>query len=767
MDCSSIPFVHRDAFWWPGAVSKLEEQLHHPDVGVRVRAVQCMGNSSSAEVQPILLKALKDSHPEVIAEALRALERLGKDEACGDIAVLLMHKSPEVRENAARYAGKMLCYETSQALLRATRDKEASVRIAALHALQRIPSPNALSEISPLLDMDDETSIAAMELMATACPDSSDDICLNILSDKLRDTAPEVRLAACKVFQAIADSRAYSQLVTVLRSDSVMDVRLEALRAILSLHDPRFLTILLAQLDRQHIDDMQMLIVRSLTEGNADEMIPMLLELSAVPELQTSVQAALCSMSDRSVGPLTKKLEKTADAGQRLFLLDTLGRMSSPIWSEVFPALLTEDERYLQDIVRIFVKIDHPKANYYLTALIPSISDAVLSELVEAAAERGNDVFLSAVCERFDTATPRVQMTFLKYLQNIQNFEAIPKLIDISSSKRAIKFRVQAILALQRSAFDREVQSFLLKMLQSPEVDIRYAAAIALMESDTVAPELLSLASSGNVEALLSLGFSVRFLEDPSEYIAFAQGIIQNLSDERAYSALELLLTLHRSPEVGESSCLNARYTIQRKLIECLVVAGDRSKAEIILHGLRSGDIALRSDALWAAGELGLDLPEVRGEILRSVRSPESRIAVNAMVAAGRLDLREGADILSIRVNDANAMVAHSALWALQKMKMLPPVSSLKSLYFRTQASFFKQYLSDLTGLPPVQWQSSPVHKMHDSWYLIDLKTDNRRNIGETLGVWLPDNSIRMMTSDVHGKMRLENVAGGAVYPLY
>lgn len=85
------------------AVPDLAEYYHKNkrDPDARFLAVQLLGFSGSVLAIPILLDALSDAHPEVRAEACRALEDLNHPGAIPELETRLADLSEEVRVAAS------------------------------------------------------------------------------------------------------------------------------------------------------------------------------------------------------------------------------------------------------------------------------------------------------------------------------------------------------------------------------------------------------------------------------------------------------------------------------------------------------------------------------------------------------------------------------------------------------------------------------------------------------------------------------------------
>ncbi len=99
------PEVRAEAASWidtdAEGLARLGEILaNDPSPAVRAAAAETLGDEDSVISVNLLLHALRDPEPEVVIEALDALEYVGDETLIPELAFLLEHPSPEVRERA-------------------------------------------------------------------------------------------------------------------------------------------------------------------------------------------------------------------------------------------------------------------------------------------------------------------------------------------------------------------------------------------------------------------------------------------------------------------------------------------------------------------------------------------------------------------------------------------------------------------------------------------------------------------------------------------
>jgi hypothetical protein len=99
------PEVRAEAASWidtdAEGLARLGEILaNDPSPAVRAAAAETLGDEESAVAVNLLLHALRDPEPQVVIEALDALEYIGDETLIPELRFLREHPSPEVRERA-------------------------------------------------------------------------------------------------------------------------------------------------------------------------------------------------------------------------------------------------------------------------------------------------------------------------------------------------------------------------------------------------------------------------------------------------------------------------------------------------------------------------------------------------------------------------------------------------------------------------------------------------------------------------------------------
>jgi HEAT repeat protein len=122
---------------------------------------------SDAELQKVI-KSASDSEPSVRWESVVYLDKVKAPQAMPLMFEMLQHdQEPDVRTKIINLLGGRSGPDVLRALLGATKDQEADVRLAALKALDRIGDDSVASAIAdgPLRDQDEKVREQAMKTL--------------------------------------------------------------------------------------------------------------------------------------------------------------------------------------------------------------------------------------------------------------------------------------------------------------------------------------------------------------------------------------------------------------------------------------------------------------------------------------------------------------------------------------------------------------------------------------------------------------------------
>lgn len=187
-------------------------------------------------VADAFIAALRDTEPDVRAEAARALGRYRVASAAGPLTQALEDADPDVREEAARSLGRIGSPESLKALIGAMDDPDPDVREQAIDALASMRRPEAVPGLVAAL-RSSEPEIA--ERAARALGFIRDPASIEPLLAATRHPEPDVVEAALRSLSQFSDARAIDALTSAMTHENA-DVRRLALSM---LSRSRFVTV--------------------------------------------------------------------------------------------------------------------------------------------------------------------------------------------------------------------------------------------------------------------------------------------------------------------------------------------------------------------------------------------------------------------------------------------------------------------------------------------------------------------------------------------
>lgn len=387
------------------AVAPLTRALSDTQAPVRRVAAQALGALRRGDPVPALLGRLDDAQPEVRVEVLRALGRRGDPRATSQVAARARDAAPEVRvaalqaiawigdpsarravaaaladpaqdvrREAAWTAGKLGVIEATRPLAELARKTEPlEVRRAALMALARIGSADAIASIVVAVRDDDKSAAPAREALLRL-PSAS----ATLLADALRRAVSE------RTAFALADA-----LIT-------MGAREHEPAIIQAVRDGRIGAVASAQLlMRMHAPDALTLLVEKLGDPSpavrAEAVTGLTASLSRAPS-GLPVDAILGLLEGQSLRP-----------GERARYITALGKTKSP---RALSALVTfAKSRVLaerQAAVGALGAIPDGQADAALLDALGDIEPAVREAAAEALAEGGGDLACATLLDRLE-----------------------------------------------------------------------------------------------------------------------------------------------------------------------------------------------------------------------------------------------------------------------------------------------------------------------------------------------------------------------------
>jgi len=258
----------------------------------------------------LLISQLNAEDLEVRRSAVVALGRIGDASATSALVNKLDDKFLAI--DAANALGEIGDPQAVDGLLKLIGDEDASVRQAAVAALNSIIPPSMSQRIIPLLhDRDPNVRESAVKIAGYfGYPDAAD-----ALVDLSRDPNERVRCAALEHLPFVEDERAFDVLGHALK-DETPNVRAAAARALGNMESPR--------------------VVAHLIAGLVDEDVWV---------RYFSARSLGRHRDERSVEALKGVIEKDEFNHVRIAALDSLGQIGGPRVAEIVAGLVDDNDR--------------------------------------------------------------------------------------------------------------------------------------------------------------------------------------------------------------------------------------------------------------------------------------------------------------------------------------------------------------------------------------------------------------------------------------
>jgi HEAT repeat protein len=155
------------------AVQRFRYALSDDYWGVRFEACVGLGEAHEEDAMPLLRERLQDSHDAVRAAAIWALHRMTDQSHTSELASLLLeHEDAAVRRLTAQLLGRLGEPKSMVLLTRAARDRDQGVRWEATAAMARLGNEKAVQQLvySAHSGFSDRQTFALLELALLAEP---------------------------------------------------------------------------------------------------------------------------------------------------------------------------------------------------------------------------------------------------------------------------------------------------------------------------------------------------------------------------------------------------------------------------------------------------------------------------------------------------------------------------------------------------------------------------------------------------------------------
>jgi HEAT repeat protein len=252
----------------PSTYEAVERLLKDREPDIRAAAISTAVSCGGNRAVPTLVGMLKDVSWEVRHQTVKALGKIGDATAIEGLSKALQDQDHDVRESAAAALGKIGDTQAIRPLVLALMDVESFVRSTANNSLNEInphwektdAARSALPQIRTALksreywishsaarllehipadstgDKVETTAVPLAEMISSAeNPANLPAAAFDILTNLLRDSDRDLRLAAVEAFSRLHEKRATAILATAIQDEDVF-VRHSAERALMALH---------------------------------------------------------------------------------------------------------------------------------------------------------------------------------------------------------------------------------------------------------------------------------------------------------------------------------------------------------------------------------------------------------------------------------------------------------------------------------------------------------------------------------------------------
>jgi HEAT repeat protein len=207
------------------ATAPLVQTLH--DVDVAVPAAGALARIGDRDAFEGLLTLLGNRDASIRQAAIAALNSIGHPDMAGRVAPLLSNPDPLVRESALRIAGYFGYADCIEQVLRCCRDASETVRRAAIESLAFFDDPRVVPTLTEALDQRQPSGVRAAAAAALVRLD--DTVAVDALARALRDSEAWVRYVALRSLGSMGDRGVAPRVLETLRSDPAPHVRLAAI----------------------------------------------------------------------------------------------------------------------------------------------------------------------------------------------------------------------------------------------------------------------------------------------------------------------------------------------------------------------------------------------------------------------------------------------------------------------------------------------------------------------------------------------------------
>ncbi|MGO8677870.1 MAG: HEAT repeat domain-containing protein [Limisphaerales bacterium] len=207
---------------------------------VRTAAIRCLAELGSQAATPVLTELLDDPDHEIAQIAQDSLGGLPGKEVDAAVLSMLGRAEPDKRVTAIELIARRRMTAAVPALLKATQDAEAKVRVAAFRRVGGLAGTDDLPALLDLLSKTKSTEDldAAEQSLATLCGRSADGAaCVEKVAVRLAEAQPAQKCALLRVMASVGNKAAL-KYVRAAVSQTDAEVHAAAIRALAGWNTP-------------------------------------------------------------------------------------------------------------------------------------------------------------------------------------------------------------------------------------------------------------------------------------------------------------------------------------------------------------------------------------------------------------------------------------------------------------------------------------------------------------------------------------------------
>ena len=194
----------------------LISQLQAEDLEVRRSAVVALGRIGDASATPALVNTLRDKS--LAIDAANALGEIGDPQAVGGLLDLIGDEDASIRQAAVAALNSVMLPSMSQRIIPLLHDRDPNVRESAVKVAGYFGYPEAAGALVELSrDPNERVRCAAIEHL----PFVEDERVLGVLASALKEETPNVRAAAARALGTMDAPQVVEHLVAGLSDDDV------------------------------------------------------------------------------------------------------------------------------------------------------------------------------------------------------------------------------------------------------------------------------------------------------------------------------------------------------------------------------------------------------------------------------------------------------------------------------------------------------------------------------------------------------------------